>query len=157
MLTFEQPLSFPAFDVLAMVALFVVNADDAATFRTFVFSFLLRDEGVDSVVSDELKIVEHAHVVFCAIPLVQLFQSSTGILSAFKTELRFALFYQLAVFNPASNAIKRLICIVTMAAGAFSLLSEVAFANPAVHPAWGDQLFVKCSVHSSSNRVMSII
>jgi hypothetical protein len=135
-----------AFDMLAIVALFVVNADDAAAFRAFVLLCLLYDECVDSVVSDELKVLDHAHTVFCAIALIQLFQARAGLF-AFKTKLRFTLFYQLTVFDPASNAIKRLICIASITTGTFFLLSEVTFANPAVHAAGGNQLCIYCSLH----------
>jgi hypothetical protein len=133
-----------------------VNADDAATFRAFVFGFLLRDEGVDPVVLYELQIFDHAHAVFCAIAFVQLFQSSAGLL-AFKTELGFALIYRLAVFDPALNASKRLIYICCSAAGASIFVSQISHANLAVHAAGCDQLYVEFSVHSSSNRIMSII
>ena len=133
-----------------------MNADDAAAFRTLVLLCLLYDERVDSVVSYELQVFDHAHAVFCAIAFVQLFQSSAG-LYAFKTELRFALFDRLTVFDPASNARKRLICIVATAARAFIFFSQISHADAAVHAAGCDQLFVEFSVHSSSNRIMSII
>jgi hypothetical protein len=116
-----------------------VNADDAAALWTFVFLGLLAQELVDPVVLYKLQVLDHAHVVFCAIAFVQLFQSGT-VLYAFKTELGFALIYRLAVFDTASNARRQLICIVATAAGAFIFFSQISHANPAVHAAGCDQL-----------------
>jgi hypothetical protein len=123
-----------------------MNANDAAAFRTLVLLCLLYDERVDSIVLYERQVLDHAHTVFCAIALIQLFQSRAGLF-AFKTKHEFALIYRLTVFNPASNARRQLLCIVATAAGTFIFVSQISHANTAVHPAWGDQLCVECSLH----------
>jgi hypothetical protein len=130
-------LTFSAFDVITSEALFAVNADCAAAVRAFIFSFLLCDECIDPVVLYELQIFEHAHAVFCAVSLVQLFQPGAAFFT-FKTEFRLAICYRLTVFNTASKARRHLVCIVTAAAGAFIFLSQICHANPAVHAAWRD-------------------
>jgi hypothetical protein len=100
MLTLNNHSPFPVSDVLAVVALFVVNADDAATFRAFVFSFLLRDEGVDSVVPYELQVLDHAHAVSRAVPSVELLQPIAGEAAALVAEANLVVHQQVApLFN----------------------------------------------------------
>jgi hypothetical protein len=133
-------LSLPSFDdVLALVAFAIVCADYAAALWTFVFSFLLCDEGVDPVVLYEFQVLEHAHVIFRAIAFVQLFQSSAAFF-AIEAKRRFARCYRLTVFNPASKARRHLVRIVPAAAGTLVLLSQICHANPTVHAAGRDQL-----------------
>jgi hypothetical protein len=131
---------------LAIVALFAVNADDAAAFRTLVLLRLLYDERVDSVVLYERKILQHAHVVFCAIALIELFQSSAGLF-AFKAKFYFTFLNVFAVFDFTSNNANCFIGICRPAAVTFIFLSQISHANPAVHPAWCDQLCVERSLH----------
>ena len=149
--------AFPAFDdVLAAVALAVVCTKDAAALGAFVFLGLPAQELIHAIVPDELQVLDHAHVIFGAIALVQMFQSST-MFFALEAELRFALIYRLTVFNAASKAGRHLLCIVSAAAWASIFVSQISHANSAVHSARCDQLCSEFSIHNPSRRVMSRI
>jgi hypothetical protein len=113
---------------------------------------LLRQEFVDAVISDECKIPDHAHVVFGSIALVECLQLRAREIGALITKPDFILRQQFALFLYEST-----LPVARQAAGAVDYLAlllfqivrigKVAAANPAVHPARGDQLCVECSLH----------
>ena len=149
---------FPsAFDVITAGALFAVNADDAATFWTFVFGFLLRDECVDPVVLYELQVFDHTHAIFCSVSFIQMIQSITRRVLTLKTESCPFLLENFAVFDFTSNNGNFFIGICCPATWAFIFFSQISHANAAVHAAGCDQLCIEFSIHGSSNRIISII
>ena len=108
--------------MLTLVAFAVVCAEYAAACRAFVFLGLPAQEFIHAVIPNELKILHHAHAVFCAIAFVQLFQSSAGLF-AFKTIRYFAFLNSFAVFNFTSDNADGFIGICPPAAGALILFS----------------------------------
>ena len=142
--------------MLTLVAFAVVCAEYAAACRAFVFLGLPAQEFIHAVISNELKIFYHAHVIFCAIALVQLFQSG-AVFFAFKTKLYFTFLNSFAVFDFTSNTANDFIGICCSATGTFIFFSQISHADAAVHAAGCDQLCFKFAIHNSSPRVMSII
>jgi hypothetical protein len=67
-----------------------VNADHASTGRTLVFLGLPAQELVDAIVSDELEVFDHAHLVLLAIALVETLQLGTRKGTALEAEFYFA-------------------------------------------------------------------
>jgi hypothetical protein len=129
--------------MLAVVAFAVVYADHSSTGRAFVFLGLSAQELVDAIVSYELEVFDHAHAVFCSIPLIERLQPLAGEVWAFIAESHFIIDKQLAVLFYESTSL-----VARQAAGAVDYLSpffihivcisKVAAAYAAVHAAWCD-------------------
>ena len=72
---------------MAFKAVFLVDADGAAAFRagpSLLFGF---NKYSYAGFLNVFKVFKHAHVVLCPVPLVQVYQSVTGIFFAVKTIL----------------------------------------------------------------------
>ena len=55
-----------------------MNRQGPATFRTLPFQFLRRNEFFKSMITDKLKILQHAHAIACSIAFIQLFKPTAG-------------------------------------------------------------------------------
>lgn len=89
---------------------------------------LLPDKFIKAVFLNERKIFQHTHVIFCAIPFVQRFQSVTGIFCAFKAK-------GFLVFAFLDGTVLTSFSFAAMAvAMAGQPLALVGLAQGAIHP-----------------------
>lgn len=139
-----KPLSFPAFYLIAGIAFAVVDADDVAAFRAFIFRSLLFQEFFHAVLFDEFEIPGHAHAVPRAVTKVYRFQAFARHLPAFETEFNPAIYQlraaaleegALLVSGAASDAVVNLSCLLRQVVG----ISQISAAYGAVHAAGSDE------------------
>jgi hypothetical protein len=116
-----------------------VNAHRAPAGRTLVLLGLLAYELVDAVVSDEYKVLNHAHVVFGSASSIQMPQILAGRTVTFRTVIHFAFLNGLAVLDLTSNNGSGLIDVCCPATEALVSCSQASHADPAVHSAWCNQ------------------
>jgi hypothetical protein len=83
--------------------------------------------------SDVLKIINHAHAIFCSIPLVQMLQLITRRAVTTEAVYGSASRYFLAVLDSAQDAHLRFETIVNSTAGARFFISYVCVTEAAVH------------------------
>jgi hypothetical protein len=131
------PISAPC--RITFITSAVMYTDRTPAGRTLVLLGLPAQELVDAVVSDELEVIDHAHLVFGSVSFVQVFQTTTGRIVTSKTELCFTFLNNFAVFDFASNNGNCFIGICCPATGASVSFSQISHANPAVHSAWCNQ------------------
>jgi hypothetical protein len=70
----------------AVDAVLFVDGNQLPASRALPAVLFAGDKLVQPKEADALEILDHAHAVFSAIALVDMFYASTGVLSAFKTE-----------------------------------------------------------------------
>ena len=116
-----------------------MDADDATAFRARPSLLLPCDKRFEANLPDVSEILDHAHAVLRSITLVEPPQSNTGERSALKTESLLGSRQRFAVSNLTDGAMPGLVRVVTVAAEASLLLSEMADAETTVHPAGRDQ------------------
>jgi len=127
-----------------------MDADDTAALAAAPPFVLFLDKGVETMLADELEVIEHAHAVLRSVPFVQVLQPLAGIRPAFVTEAGKARLDLLTVLDDASDARGRLVGVVPAAAGARTLVPEVGEADSAIHPARGNEFGVVCHGSFSS-------
>jgi hypothetical protein len=79
-------------------------ADNAAAPYAPPAHFFFFQEGADPTLLDEFEVFKHAHMVFCPVSLVQVFESPAGVFSAIVTITRLVMTYGVAVLNDAFEA-----------------------------------------------------
>jgi hypothetical protein len=116
-----------------------MNADRAAAIRAGPSDFFVCRELPNAKPANVLQILDHAHAVARPITFIQLLQAGTGELLTLEAESWFLVSEVCTVFDPASNAIARLIDADASAAGTFVFIPQISQANAAVHSAGGDE------------------
>jgi hypothetical protein len=87
------------------------------------------------------EIIEHTHVIFCAVSLVELFQAAAGVFAAFAgTVFQTEIAANLACYDNAAHALIRFMVVGTEARVAAVFLALIGHAERTVHPAWGNHL-----------------
>ena len=125
--------------VTALNAVFLVNAQYRAAFRTGPSFDLISRELPDADLPYDLEIVDHAHGVSGPIPIVQVFQGGARKAFAGAAE-RVSAFLQFpAILDLARDAGFRLEAVVTSTPGACVLFPAIGTAEAAVHSAGSDQ------------------
>ena len=136
-------LFLSASDVLALITFTVVYADHAIASRTFIFLRLLAQKLVDTVISYELEVIDHAHVISGTIPLVERLQILAREIGAFIAETNLIvnqqvamLFYEgaLLIARQTSRAVYDLAPFLFQIIG----ISKITAAEAAVHAARSD-------------------
>lgn len=115
---------------------------DAIYFIAFYPALLfVRQEFFYSMLTDVFQIINHAHLVFGPVALVQLFNPGTGEGVAFKAVLPLIFFQFGTVFNMAVSAAFLFVDVITSAPGAVFLCSNKSHAQRAIHATGGDEFF----------------
>ena len=70
----------------------------STTFGAAPFCLFLFQESLHTILLNKFEVFYHAHVVFCTIAFVEVFQSATGTILAFITETHKSPSQQVAVF-----------------------------------------------------------
>ncbi len=112
-----------------------VHTDQITTFRARPSLLLSGDKFADTDLTDHLKVLDHAHAVFCSIALVKSFESCARKRGTDKTKLLLAVSQRLAMRDLTGGAVVGLIGVLAMAARARFLGSNVAATKAAVHSA----------------------
>lgn len=96
---------------VAMVAHSVMAADCPATVRTTPFGGFFFQKFIDAVQFYKFKVLDHAHMVKGTVAFIQMFQSTAGVLFAFKAKPHqafpqqvTALFHEGAIFTTRQAA-----------------------------------------------------
>jgi hypothetical protein len=124
-----------------------VATDHIPAFSTFPFLFLLKEENPDAFFFDPGEIVDHAEVILRAIAKIEHLQASAGKSVALKTVSNLAFTQQIAVLFhegavlPSGDA-PRAIGLMKSLRIDFVFPGEITDAEPAVHPARGDERFI---------------
>lgn len=92
-----------------------MHTDNAAAVPARPAHILLLKECLHAAQFDRIEVIDHAHVVFGPIPLIQLFEPFTRELVAFIAITGGIVLYGLAVSNNALLAVAPLICVFSAA------------------------------------------
>ena len=85
------------------------------------------------MILDIFKIIDHAHIVFGPVSIVQMFQIVAGIISAFKTKLDSIFLKNSTVLDFTSNTGDGFLGVRFSAAVTFIPCSHISHTNAAVH------------------------
>ena len=64
-----------------------MDADRSSTFGAGPFNFFVPEELPDTMILNVLKVINHAHAVFCPVSFIQLVKWGAGVLVTFKTAI----------------------------------------------------------------------
>jgi hypothetical protein len=112
-----------------------MDADYSTAFRTLPSNLLPCDKSLEPKFSYAFEILHHAHAVSRSVTFVQLPYSSTREFGALKTKFLFASLHLGAIFYSANDTMLWLVGIIAITARARFFLSEIPYAEAAVHPA----------------------
>lgn len=121
-----------------------MNAYGAAAFRTCPFCLFAFKKHMHSCFFYERQIFNHAHVVFCSVALIKLFQSFAWEFVAVET--KFAIQFR-AVFYNASHTGRAFSFVGAYAAATLILCAEKSHAEAAVHAARRNEHFLTKRFH----------
>ena len=96
-------------------------------------------EFCDTILPDELQILDHAHVVFCPVSLIQMLYLITRKVPAIKTKLRGLFFKGRTVLDLALPAGNWFVSVRSSATRASVLFPQVCQTNAAIHSAGRDE------------------
>lgn len=117
------------------MAFIPVNGEKTSAFGAGPSSSLVFKECFHSSLSDELEILQHAHMVFSPVSLIKLFDPPAGKVRTVETEFPLPF---LAYYHGTGPAISGFVRIINIAPSAFPLLSLKTDAKSTVHAAWSD-------------------
>lgn len=116
-----------------------MNTNGTATLGTRPSQLFLLRECTYAVRPYVFKVLEHAHVVFGAVPFVQMFQGLTGKTVTFKAVLCAFSSKRSAILDLAPDNSDGFVSVSSPAPGTSVLFSQVRHANATVHAAGGDK------------------
>ena len=116
-----------------------MHADGPSAPRTRPSLFLIPQKLPHAKIPDGSEILDHTHIVFGPVSLVQVLDPIAGILFAFITILQSVSLDGFAGFDFTANTGDFLPRVVSPAAGTLFLLPQVSHAYRAIHPAGGDE------------------
>ena len=85
-----------------------------------------------------LEVVEHAHAILCSIAFIQMVQPCAWKAVTTEAVFDFSGYHRLTVLNAAQSAGLRFETVVTPAAGACVLVTNISVTKAAVHSAGGN-------------------
>jgi hypothetical protein len=132
-----------------------VDTDGAAAVWASPSDFFVCDKLPNSKFLDVFEVLDHAHVVFGSIPLIQMFHSFAREAAAFKTKFCIPLLQDFTVFDLAPDNADGFVGIFHPATRAGVFVSQISHAGSAVHSAGGDERgfdhFASCNIRSMKN------
>ncbi len=96
------------------------------------------------------KVLDHTHVVFCTVSFVQVFQSVTGKIPAFKTKTSIFFMKNSTVLDPAITASDRFFVIRSPAARTSVSFPQTCNTGTAIHSTWSYQQNLSSGFHRNS-------
>lgn len=123
----------------ATLTITFMNTNSATAFRTSPFLVFSSKKCPNTKLFNIFKILDHAHIVFCSISFIQMFQIITRKLLAFKTIFRLFCLENHAIFDFASDTSKRFLEVISSATGTVVFIPHICPADTTVHPAWGNE------------------
>lgn len=126
-----------------------MNRDNIATFRAFIFLFLILQELVHAFIFQFFKIFHHAHTITFSVTHIKTIQILTRHILTFKTEIDFILrkFFA-ASFDETILVARKTTWTMGYFASFFrnsSWICKIPFANPTIHSAWRDKFSLEFS------------
>ena len=117
-----------------------MNTNDLAAFGACPSAHLLLDEISYTDLLYVLKIINHAHTVFCSVSSVEVVQPVAGVLPAIEAIPQIGSLEHFTPFYPAQSPGFRLQIVISPAPRTRILFPDIGAAEAAVHPAGSDQL-----------------
>jgi len=140
----------------------VMTAYHPTTIRASPLLVFFFKEFIDPLVSDVIQVLNHAHVVFGPVTLIEGFQPAAGEVPAFITEPYKSFPNQVAV--PAHeytvSAARQASCAVFPLETFLVQVDfhrQVADTNSAIHPAGGNEIFIHGSYNTIQNSSATVI
>ena len=116
-----------------------MDTDSLAALRAGPSDLLTLNKLAYSNFLDHFQVFDHAHPVFCPVPFIQLLEPGAGEELAGKTKP----LLPRATLDGALNAMRRFVGVAAPAPGTTLFCLKIRSAEPAVHPAGGDQAWLK--------------
>ncbi len=120
-------------------AVLLMNTNGFATFETCPSDHLLFNEISYTELLYVLKIINHAHTVFCSVSSVEVVKPAAGVLPAIEAIPQISSLEHFALFYPAQSPGFWLQFVVAPAPRTRVLFPDIGAAEAAVHPAGSDQ------------------